>query len=209
MGRSLAAFAMAMLLAATPALGGGVLDQSQEQTSGGAAVHDTNTLGQTFKPSITQQLDHVDLLVSDGFGFDVTYPTDVAIVETIVGVPSGGVLGEVLDVVSWTVGWNSVDFLGENLVLNAGTLYGIVVSNDDPDFQTTPTWAWCVEWHNDPYAAGAFWSKKPFVGWQLLDPNDLTPDSDAAFRTYMVPEPLSVSLLGIGACLALLRRRRR
>jgi len=207
MGRSVAAFTMAMLLAVTTALGGGVLDQSQEQTSGGAAVHADNTLGQTFKPSITQQLDHVDLLVSDGFG-SPNYASNVAIVETIGGVPSGGVLGDV-DVASWTVGWNSVDFLGENLVLTAETLYGIVVSNDDPDFQTAPTWTWSVEWHNDPYTRGAFWSKKPFVGWQLLDPNDETPDSDAAFRTYMVPEPLSVSLLGIGACLGLLRRRRR
>lgn len=208
MGRSVAAFAMAMLLAVTPALGGGVLDQSQEQTSGGVAIHADNTVGQTFKPSITQQLDHVDLLVSDGWGADPDYASNVAIVETIGGVPSGGVLGDV-DVPSWTLGWNSVDFLGENLVLNAGTLYGIVVSNDDPDFQTTPTWCWSVEWHNDPYAPGAVWSKRPFVGWQLLDPNDPTPDSDAAFRTYMVPEPLGVSLLGIGACLALLRRRRR
>jgi len=193
------------------ASGSPILDQSQELFYGGSAFFNYVSLAQTFTPAIGGELDHVDLHIEGFLGVgNPTYPATISIVQTVADVPSGAVLGAV-NVPGFVVGWNSIDFLGESVILNAGTKYGIVLANNDIRKDIAPTDAFNVQWDINPYSAGALWERTLATGvWQLAVFDTSSPPgvADGAFRTYMVvPEPASLGLLLI-AGLALLRHRR-
>jgi hypothetical protein len=189
---------------------GAILDQSQETWDGGGAhFWAERSLAQTFTPAVGGQLDHVDLLIDAfGPGADPSVPATVAIVETVGGVPEGDVLGSV-DVAGFYEGWNSIGFLSESVSLAVGTRYGIVLSDDDPDPGTPPTDGLGIVWNTEPYPGGELWQWTPTSGWEWLDatPPPGTGDSDGVFRTWMVPEPTTLTLL-VGASLLASRWRR-
>ena len=189
------------------AFGAVMLDQSQELFDGSSPVFDGVALGQTFTPSVSEQLDHVDLLISDDSG-DPGYPATVSIVETAGGAPIGTELAAV-DVTGFVVGWNSIDFQAESVMLNAGSLYAIVLSNDDLQWWNPPTDAWSIYWGKaekqqslplvDRYTGGVLWELVSGVWEQAAFDATYSPGfADAAFRTYMTPEPGTLMMLAFG-----------
>lgn len=190
-----------------------IVDQIQEQVeSWGTFYSDEWHWGQTFTAGISAQLESVDVHLSDIFGplgpnpVAPTYPTTVAIVNLVGSVPSGSVLGEVY-VEDFVYGFNNVNFLSDSIFLTAGTGYGIVISNEDPDPWDEGSVVWGIA-DSDVYSGGSLWNWHSDVGWNqdyslpVLDFSIM----DAAFRTYMVPEPATIILLGFGA--VVLRKRR-
>ncbi len=207
-----------------------ILDQSQELFTGRSAVFDQVSIAQTFTPAITGQLDHVDLYVCDkAWGSNPLVPMDPHYPATISirhagtgGAPTGALLGHV-DVdgfiadtdYDWDedgspdfhVGWNSVDFLAQSVFLNAGSLYAIVITNDDPNWEASPTDTFLVHYgriagSGDPLVdvyepgddRGILWERdrtsNPTADWQEATILDYDPGyANAAFKTYMVPEP--------------------
>ncbi len=204
--RSLAVGAICCLLLLPGTTLGTILDQAQEDSNGAAAVYATRFVAQTFTPATSGQLEQVDLAIDTLSGLP-TYPATISIVGTVGGEPSGAVLGAV-SVPGFSMGWNSVSILSQAIYLTAGVQYAILLSNDDPDLDAEPTDWWRIRWDVDPYAGGACWKWGPASGWEWCNWSATTGASDAAFRTWMVPEPASFSLLGLGG-LILLRNRRR
>lgn len=178
-----------------------VLDQSQETSNAAMAVYEDNTCAQTFVPGVSGTLDHID--VNLGSAYPNTVPVTVSVVETAVTVPSGDVLGSVcIEDIGMKGGWITFDFHSQSIALTDGTLYGIVVAADEP-ISTYPGISWGYQSSGDPYTAGACWWNQP-SGWMLAGTG-----ADAAFKTYMVPEPTTALLLGVGGLVALVKRRTR
>lgn len=203
---SVAAVLCASSVLCSPASGAAVvLDQVQEDFSGAGAIQAGRKLAQTFTPALTGQLDHVDVIIDlqegPGYGFTAD------IVGVNAGVPDGAALASV-PVAAPTGGWNTIDFAGQGLHLNAGTQYGLVLTNDDPDAFADPDDWWMVRWDVDVYPAGAFWQWTPTGGWTSEFEFGT---ADATFRTWMtvIPEPATAGLFALGALAAAWRRRRR
>jgi len=215
---------IALLAGGSPA--SPILDQSQEVFNGSAAVDIQGSLAQTFTPLVSRQLDHVDLHICDEYG-NPTVPATISIVQTVAGAPTGATLGQVV-VSGFTIdtaydvnndgtidvsgGWNSIDFLPESVELTAGTLYAIVISNNDPSYLTPPTDALFAQVGivaaEDLYSQGVLWTSRSSTWAPLALESYPSGFSDAVFRTYMVPEPATLGLLIMGG-LAFLRVRRR
>ena len=201
---------LVILASVVGTLHAGVIDQVQLQSQVTGTICSEWHWAQTFTPGITAQLESVDLYLSN-FEPDLpnppTYPSTISIVNVIVTVPSGSVLGEVY-VEHFINGFNRVDFLSESVFLTAGSLYGIVVSNDDPEPYDNGSLSWGLTEGGDVYTDGSLWLWKADVGWNqdyLLPYYDFSL-MDAGFITYMVPEPSSMVLLGLAA-LCMKRRK--
>ena len=182
-----------------------ILDQYQEDSDMWGMIAVEGFFAQTFTPGISGQLDHIDLRIGEWVR-DPGYPSTVSIVNTAGGLPSGSLLGEV-DIPEPFDGWNTIDFLAESVFLSAGTQYSIILSNDDdPALNIEPAVTWRIT-GTDTYPGGSLWSWRADIGWNQ-DGDMPTHDfalMDAAFRTYMVPEPATIGLFGLGPLL--LRKR--
>ncbi len=183
-----------------------ILDQYQEDSDMWGMISVEGFFAQTFTPGISGQLDHIDLHIGEWI-WDPGYPSTVSIVNTAGGLPNGSALGEVEFPEPFN-GWNTIDFLAESVFLSAGTQYAIILSNDDdPALHIEPTVTWRIT-ETDAYSGGSLWSWMVDVGWNQdfdLPTYDLAL-MDAAFRTYMVPEPATIGLFGLGGLL--LRKRK-
>ncbi len=252
---------LTVALLAGGSLAAPMLDQSQDEYSGRAAVFDDDLIGsveiaQTFRPSVSNYLDYIELYVCDkpwgtheaDAEHPLLYPhhsATISIVQTGVGgAPTGSELGHVdvsgfvtdTNVIdtpynfippagqtpNWHLGWNKVDFPDSSLWLVAETLYAIVITNGDTDWEASPTDTFLVydgkiagttDHLVDIYDRGILWERdrtfNPAAGWTKDYALDYPPGfADAAFRTYMVPEPAALLLL-LGAALVLLLIRRR
>lgn len=199
-----------LLLVALGTSQAAILDQAQEQMDLTRFVICPDwSIAQTFTAELSGQIEIVDLYLENMFDLDL-YPSTVSIVNTIDGVPGGSVLGTIsADIL--IEGWNSIDFLPESVFLTANTQYGIVLYNDDPDRYTGTSTQWRST-VSDVYAGGSSWSYTDGQWTQEVTPPGGLPvetfyDKDAAFRTWMAPEPATLLFIGLGGLM--LRRRRR
>lgn len=198
-------FSLLLIVGASQAT---ILDQYQEPLgSGGLVVSPDWSVAQTFTAGLTGQLEQVDIYLANAFGTDL-HPTTVSIVNTINGVPSGSVLGTIY-AENLVEGFNSINFLSKSISLAANTQYGIVLYNEDTERYVGTSTQWCSI-STDVYAEGALWIyyEEQWVQ-EVKPPGDLPVetfyDKDAAFRTWMVPEPATLLLLSLGAII--LRRK--
>jgi hypothetical protein len=195
-----------ILLAFGPMLQAAILDQSQEEHGGAwLVICDEWDIAQTFTAGLSGQLESIDLYLENDLPFQNTlplFPTTVSIVDTIGGVPSGSVLGTVY-AQNLIEGFNSIDFLDESVLLAADSQYGIVLFNDDTERYSGSSTQWSAT--GDVYPGGALWS---YYGGEWLQtvtppggslPDETFYDKDAAFRTYIVPEPATILLMALGA----------
>jgi len=174
-----------------------ILDQSQEQFDAYFRISD-QPVAQIFTAGITGQLEKIELRL-ENFEFGGLYPTTISIVETTNGVPNGSLLGSIY-ADNLVEGYNTFDFLSESVFLSANTKYAVVLDNDDPDPYEDSITFWCCT-QSDVYAGGALWLY--FDGEWVENLYDETfYDKDAVFRTYMVPEPITLILFGLGAIFA-------
>jgi hypothetical protein len=196
-----------------------ILDQAQEAIDSPHIVICADWLmAQTFTAGITGQLEQIDLYLENVFAYGgppaasgpPSYPITVTVVETISSVPSGVSLGQVY-VDTFVQGFNSINFLSESVQLQQGVQYAIILSSTDTERYDATSTQW-VSSLDDVYSGGAMWSWSSEDGWaQTVQPPDDSPpetfyDKDAAFRTYMTPEPATLLLIGFGA--AMLRFKR-
>jgi len=186
-----------------------VLDQSQEQLGGSWLVTCPDWyFAQTFTAGLSGQLDKIDVYLENTFFSEIDlYPTTFSIVNVNDEVPTDSVLGMVYadNLVS---GWNSIDFSSQSVFLNAGNQYAIVLYNDDPERYFGDSTQWRAS-SLDPYVGGSLWVYIYGEWTQVITPPEGYPDEifydkDAAFRTYMVPEPATLLFFALG--LLILRR---
>lgn len=193
-----------MLLFNSVSVEASVIDQSQEVYDQFGTIWSESIWAQIFTPSISGQLALVEVFTDEIYTTFIDYPSFISVVNVVAGVPSGSTLGEVYLPHIYD-GWNTADFLSENVFLNAGTQYAITYSNDDP--QINDGFAhWAIS-DEDVYNGGSSWNWNPDDGWNqdAIQPLYDFALMDLAFRTYMVPEPTTFLLLGLGV--VMLRRK--
>lgn len=176
-----------------------VIDQSQELCDVAGTIWSECLWAQIFTPSISGQLAFVEVFTDQSISPGIIdYPSFISIVNIVAGVPSESTLGEIYLPHIYD-GWNTANFLSENIFLNAGVQYAIMFSNDDPQLENGfTTWGICDE---DVYSGGSLWNWNSDDGWNqdAMEPIYDFALMDATFRTYMVPEPSTLLLLGLGA----------
>jgi hypothetical protein len=195
------------LLLSAPMMAAPVLDQYQEGASPDtfAFLYDSLVWGQTFTAGQSGTLDHLEL------GASGNYPATVEIRDAAAGgEPGSNVLGTVFMSSGFTSGWNSIDFGSQNIAINAGTMYSIVLRNPDPENGDRIS----ANWDPDSYAGGGLWHLYKTDPWTLYFPE--YGEADMQFRTFVnqcaspVPAPSVVVLVGIGtAVVGWLRKRDR
>jgi hypothetical protein len=201
-----------LLLSFSPAFSAVTLDQHQDLTNDQISFGrypigiGPSDYGQTFTAGLSGLLDHIEV------GASGSYPSTVEIRDTLAGVPGSNILGSVYMPAGFTSGWNSIDFLSQNIAMSAGTMYSIVLWNDD--FSTTDrinVEKWTLGVDPDPYPPGQLWYN--MGGWFVcfVPSNDRY---DMQFRTYIengqvIPAPGAIVLAGIGATVVGWLRRRR
>jgi hypothetical protein len=192
-----------------------IIDQMQLRYNGGTNIWNDRIVTQTFTPGITGQLDYITVSIGSAYNYTPYSPSTFSIVETVNGVPEGDVLGSVdvsfsdsYDWASYSYTWYQVNFRSEEIILEAGTQYGFMVSNEDDTSANANTLMICVRFE-DLYSGGKLWHYMDdhwSVYKSIAHPLN---EVDMTFRTYMVPEPTSVVLMGFGLWSIYRRKRAR
>ncbi|MHC4725454.1 MAG: PEP-CTERM sorting domain-containing protein [Planctomycetota bacterium] len=164
---------------------GSILDQSQEQTDICTVICSDWAMAQTFTAGVSGKLAQVDLYLENHFvSFPIepgaaSYPITVSIVSIEDSMPTWSVL---------------------SVFFEADTQYAIVVTNDDIERYDADSTQWGIK-GTDVFDGGAMWVWMETTGWvqSVQPPDESLPletfyDKDAAFRTYMVPEPSTLLL---------------
>lgn len=198
-----------VLLAFSPAFSAPTLDQHQDLEDGSIGIN----LGfaQTFTAGLSGLLDHIEVGV-----WEFEQSRTVETRDTIGGIPGSNILGSVYVPVGFTWGWNSIDFLSQNITISAGNMYSIVLWNSAwPITLGGPSVKW---WGGtsgipDPYPGGEFlqYTGSTWVGL-MVGPEYL--EADMQFRTYVetgpvIPAPGAIVLASIAATVVGWLRRRR
>ena len=190
-----------------------LLDQSQTLSNGGVAFWSDKATIQTFTPSMTGWLETLSLPLGASGSAGATgfiEPIHIAITEWDGSSPQT-LIGQIDTTltVNGAEGWMNFDFLSQDVLLSAETMYAILLTNDllysspsDPYRNTGID----VQWDSNPYDRGGLWNfhEGQWISWPYGDPN-----TDAAFETWMKPVPVPATILLFGSGLAGLAGLRR
>lgn len=170
-----------------------ILDQSQ--TTGGAVANlrshpDRKTvLAQTFTPSISGRLVQVNF-GSHEYCYVDEHPTTIAITDTISGVPGTNILGKF--VVAHLPAGLEASFADQEVYLEAGTLYAIVISTTAAKYPYQ-LYTFAASDYN-PYPGGMLWHCWEGVPWEPA-PTYSDTTKDLVFATYMIPSTPAIRLI--------------
>jgi hypothetical protein len=125
------------------------------------------------------------------------YGFDLSGADLCIGTLSGASIG----IGDANKSWQEIDFGASGANLIGGNKYGIVLSSDDASANIR---LW-VDFTNPSYLEGARINSNDYgVSWfPPLSGHDL------AFETYAVPEPATIFILGMGAVITRVFRKRR
>ncbi len=208
------AIAVLALLACPSVWAAPTLDQHQETTFGAAiGPYDGVMIGQTFTAGLSGTLALVELGFDTAASSNPTYPSTVEIRTTALGLPTDIVLGSIFMPAGFTPGWNTFDFTSQDIPMAAGTMYSIVVWNNELLGETgSPTNY--ISFLTDPagYPNGQLVVRYEGA-WSVFEVPGIMPGGDLVFRTYVeaanvVPVPGALLLTVIGSTLATRLRRR-
>ncbi len=166
-----------------PAMGG-VIDQNQDDNSAYMAAFDQGDLAQSFQQS-ANSISGAGIFLQDGIG-----TSDTVTITLYDALPNAGGLALAMgsavgNAGSWVdVSWNSVS-------IDADTEYFLVFTS------ATDTLGIAGSLDN-PYDRGQVYANTGYQGFETFD---------YAFRTYAVPAPGALAVLGAGGLLAGRRRR--
>lgn len=209
-----ATLSVSLFLVCSSAWGVPTLDQEQAVFNYNHAFGQDVSLAQTFTAGLSGRLTRVEVGVSTDTGVQPpdtpdppNGPSTIEIRLTDVQLPVDAVLGRVSAPSGFSPGWNSVDFLSQDVFVTAGTMYAIVIWSDEADSEDYLSGAMDT---NDPYTGGQLFVNEG-SGWFPCD--DSGTCIDAQFCTYVdpdvyaVPIPGAALLSGLGVALGRLARR--
>jgi hypothetical protein len=167
----------------------GTLDQQQNDAGGaGWGMDSGDSFAETFTAGISGGLDRVELSLSQIGGGVPSDPLNVQIRDASGGVPGGTTLASQSvpgSAVPASFAFVPISFTSPAPVV-AGTQYSIVTFTAASIFG--PRYAWGNSAATNPYAGGAGFLGAS-SGTPPWTPTSFNPDSDFAFRTYVVPTP--------------------
>jgi hypothetical protein len=161
-----------------------VIDQAQDVEAGSALYWADRSVAQTFTAGMGMRLSHIELRMHTHQPRRIE-PTTVEIRTTVDGAPSEEVLGSVFFPTgfspSFPENWQIVDFFEQNIVLEEGLVYAVVLHNADPDYTDGQTNEIRVAWDVNVYPSGDLW-KNDGEGWELFI--IYSGGGDMGFRSY-------------------------
>lgn len=212
--RLLAAIAIACTASAS-AVATPVLDQAQQEISGGTGFHGTFSRSQVFTAGLAGQLTRIDVNLH-------WRGEDGALLFSLYKAPGGtpeeaALFTLKIDHSTLSAGWQALDLTGQGFFVDAGTQYAFGLQSTGSRESGTLGAALS---NIDPYAGGRTFfrdSANPlFRSWTATDVSPYYTDLDLQFRTWVdtssasngVPEPGTLVLaIGALAVLGVARRR--
>jgi hypothetical protein len=173
------------------------LDQSQMANPFTGKIAGNLSLAQTFTPSVSGTFAHLDLYLLRNAWFE-TQPLVITITDTSLVVPNNVLGSTTLSTISSdNRTWYSIDFTGQNIQMNAHSLYAFILSCPGSSYGISDGGTF------EGYSGGMCLQNST-GGWQ---PNQ--PTTDLTFQTWMVPvpEPAAGLVLVLGIALGCISRK--
>jgi hypothetical protein len=136
----------------------------------------------------------------DSTNYNELAPAVISIIGTVGGVPDGTNVLWTKSFDNLAQGWFDIDTSVGAPSLASGGVYGIEIVSSDPAPSSSPDDAWNTKFSTNPYVGGSLFENRG-SGWVPPTISGTSyPNTDAAFKTYitLVPEPATISILGLG-----------
>lgn len=200
---------LGVIMSASVAAAVPILDQQQTESNGGIAFWSDRSVAQTFVPGISGTFAGLELPVYQTSSTAYHETMHVSLVRWSGSGPSQalGTISQPTPFVSSPATY--IDFSSLHIQVTAGSMYAFILTNDYFYSRTpSPVGLTCIKvrWRSDLYTRGGLWCRD--AGVWMRWPYGAT-DTDAQFKSFVVPEPASLGLVIAAGLVAFgpLRRR--